>query len=209
MNSWGNPYSSENNFIRIYDTANSGANDIRFYQFRSFACGVNGLNSQYPKANANACATGNQGTACLTPSHSFMWPYFAGGQAINFSTGGNSTTGGDLRYMDNVLVNNNETHICISIEKETTRIYKNGSLYHEIYCGGNEIYDANGDLIRGTTNGVSGDVTRYMVIGGMDADDNAGTTYTSNLTLKKFHFHKGLHTSSQIAALYTNRNSTG
>ena len=111
--------------------------------------------------------------------------------------------------MDNVLVNNNETHICISIEKETTRIYKNGSLYHEIYCGGNEIYDANGDLIRGTTNGVSGDVTRYMVIGGMDADDNAGTTYTSNLTLKKFHFHKGLHTSSQIAALYTNRNSTG
>jgi len=41
MDSWGGPYSNTNNFIRIYYTANSGANDIRFYQFRNFSRGVN------------------------------------------------------------------------------------------------------------------------------------------------------------------------
>ena len=214
MDSWGGAYSSTNNFIRIYDTANSGANDIRFYQFRNFSCGVNGLNSQYPKVNASLSPQGNLGTACFTMSHNFMWPYFAGEQGVNFSTSGrtyntNQNSGGDIRYMDNILVNNSETHICISIENETTKVYKNGNLYHEIYCGGYEIRDNLGNLVYGTANGISGDAIRYMVIGGMDADDDAGTVYTSNLTLKKFHFHKGLHTEDEIAALYTNRNSTG
>ena len=137
MDSWsGNGNGTTNNFIRIYDIENTGANNMRFYQWRNFQCGINGLNSQYPKPHAHAGPQGDLGTSCMTPSHEFFWANFSGDQAVNLANSGNSNTGGDFVYMNNILENNNETHICISIEKNTTRFYKNGVLYHELYLNG-------------------------------------------------------------------------